>query len=66
MGKNLFFDETKNYEDQIAIWNEPEILCVKVTGQFFTLKYRLEHELQNKKVFLYFNRQFCWCKTHGR
>lgn len=52
----FFFDSTQSYGFDISTWADKDILCIPVTGQYFTLKYQLETELKNKKVFLYFNR----------
>ena len=52
----FFFDSTQSYGLDIGMWADKDILCIPVTGQYFTLKYQLETELKNKKVFLYFNR----------
>lgn len=53
--KILFlFDPKKEYEEDIANWNNSDIIIIKVDKEFFNLKYRLEYELSDKKVFLYF------------
>ena len=51
----FFFDSTLSHRFDIDTWSDEDILCIPVTGQYFTLKYQLETELKNKKVFLYFN-----------
>lgn len=52
----FFFDSSNSYEEEIDSWSDPDILPIKVDGQFFTLKYKLEYELKDKKVLLYFNK----------
>lgn len=54
--KILFlFDHPTNYTDEISSWSDKEITLIKVEQDLFNLKYRLEYELADKKVFLYFN-----------
>lgn len=51
----FFFDGTQSFLDELDTW--PGIVTIKVEGQYFSLKYRLETELRDKKVFLYFAEQ---------
>lgn len=53
----FFFDGSQSFSDQLNTWPGTDILTIKVEGHLFTLKYRLETELKNKKVFLYFPEQ---------
>ncbi|MEX2231636.1 MAG: BREX-1 system phosphatase PglZ type A [Cyclobacteriaceae bacterium] len=53
----FFFDGSQSFQLELTTWSDKEIILIKVEGQFFTLKYRLETELRNKKVFLYFPEQ---------
>jgi len=50
----FFFDGSQSFMDELDTWPGTDIVTIKVEGQYFILKYRLETELKNKKVFLYF------------
>ena len=50
----FYFDETEEYRMEAAWWKDEEILCIISEGKHFSLKYRLEKELYDRKVFLYF------------
>lgn len=53
--KILFlFDSKKEYEEEITNWTDKEIILIRVSNELFYLKYKLETELADKKVFLYF------------
>lgn len=53
--KILFlFDPNKTYLEEIDNWSESEIKLIRVSNGLFNLKYQLETELADKKVFLYF------------
>lgn len=55
--KILFlFDPDKSHTEEIAKWNNKEVLLIKVNEELFSLKYRLEFELRDTKVFLYFQK----------
>ena len=51
----FFFDASQSFIDELDSWQD--IHSIKVEGQYFSLKYRLETELRDKKVFLYFPQQ---------
>ena len=51
----FFFDASQSFIDELDSWQD--IHTIKVEGQYFSLKYRLETELRDKKVFLYFPQQ---------
>ncbi len=51
----FFFDASQSYENELHNWPGTDIISIKVEGHLFTLKHRLETELRNKKVFLYFS-----------
>jgi len=53
----FFFDGNQSAADELDTWPCADIVTIKVEGQYFILKYRLETELKNKKVFLYFSEQ---------
>ncbi len=53
----FFFDGNQSAADELDSWLGADIVTIKVEGQYFTLKHRLETELKNKKVFLYFSEQ---------
>lgn len=48
----FFFDANKSFIEELDSWQD--IHTIKVEGHYFSLKYRLETELRDKKVFLYF------------
>lgn len=52
----FFFDADGSNEEQLETWDATDCVAIKVNQQFFTLKYQLEYELKDKKVFLYFNK----------
>lgn len=53
--KILFlFDAKKEYSEEISNWGNEEILLIQASNALFHLKYRLETEFADKKVFLYF------------
>lgn len=51
----FFFDASQSFIDELDSWQD--IHTIKVEGQYFSLKYQLETELRDKKVFLYFPQQ---------
>lgn len=51
----FFFDPHGEYKDQIETWQEQEIELIMAGKEQFALKYKLETELKDKKIFLYFN-----------
>ncbi len=50
----FLFDPNKSHSEEISDWSDSEITLIQVSYEFFHLKYRLETELADKKVFLYF------------
>lgn len=50
----FLFDSNKSYSEEIANWSDTEIILIQVSNELFHLKYQLETEFSNKKVFLYF------------
>lgn len=50
----FYFDEFGDYREEVQHWSEPGINCIISEGKHVGLKYRLEKELFNQKVFLYF------------
>jgi uncharacterized protein (TIGR02687 family) len=50
----FFFDAEKEYINETENFDAGEIILIKGINNFFTLKYKLETELKNSKVFLYF------------
>lgn len=51
----FFFDTAEEYKNEIEAWQEKDIELVFAGDEQFGLKYKLECELKNKKVFLYYN-----------
>lgn len=52
----FFFDESRNYEEHVKLWAYDDIVCIIADATPFHLKYQLENELKEKKVFLYYKR----------
>lgn len=52
----FFFDENQNFEEYVLLWGNADIVCVIADATPFNLKFRLENELKDKKVFLYYKR----------
>ncbi|MCH7965544.1 MAG: BREX-1 system phosphatase PglZ type A [Bacteroidetes bacterium] len=50
----FFFDPKEERKDEIENWADTEIIIITVNNELFHLKYQLESELADKKVFLYF------------
>jgi uncharacterized protein (TIGR02687 family) len=50
----FFFDEIGEYKDELDKWPDGEVLCIVSDKKYFGLKYKLEKELIDRKVFLYF------------
>ena len=53
--KILFlFDSIKSHSEEISNWSDKGIILIQVSNELFHLKYKLETELANQRVFLYF------------
>lgn len=50
----FYFDENKEFLDEINDWTKEEIVVVKADHTLFNIKHELENKLANKKVLLYF------------
>ncbi len=50
----FYFDNGQEHKEEIAKWSDAEILCYISDGRNVNLKYKLEKEFQERKVFLYF------------
>jgi uncharacterized protein (TIGR02687 family) len=50
----FYFDPKKENTEDIENWSEEKIILIKADKEFFQLKYQLEFDLKDKKVFLYF------------
>ena len=54
----FYFDNGQEHKEEIAKWSDAEILCYISDGRNVNLKYKLEKEFQERKVFLYFDVRF--------
>ena len=50
----FFFDPNHEYQEEIDSWDLEKIALIVADEALFNLKYKLEFELNQKKVFLYF------------
>jgi len=49
----FFFDPDERFRDEIDGWDHEDIHCIEAGPALFSLKYRLNHELQGERVLLY-------------
>lgn len=54
----FYFSENKEYQEELEHWDLEGIELIIADNALFNLKYRLEYELNDKKVFIYFARKF--------
>ncbi len=51
----FLFDQNGDHLLEANSWDDNSIVLIKVERNYFSVKYQIEYELKNKKVFLYFN-----------